>query len=139
MDTIYSYIAFDGNCREAMNFYKECFGGELSFQTVGDGPMVDRMPATMKDSIMHSELSAGKWKILASDLAAESGLVRGNALSMMLTFDNEPEIRAAFDKLAVGSKASRALEATFWGALFGSVTDKYGVQWLLDLEGYKKP
>ena len=58
---IQSYLTFNGNCREAMNFYQRCLGGELAFQTVGESPLSDHMPAQMKDCILHSTLTRGRW------------------------------------------------------------------------------
>jgi len=71
------YLTFNGNCREAMNFYKECLGGELIFQTIGESPMADRMPEKMKECILHATLSNSAMVIMATDCVPEQGLIKG--------------------------------------------------------------
>jgi PhnB protein len=114
-----------------MNFYKECLGGELAFQTIGESPMADQMPATMKDFILHSSLSKGALLVMATDCVPEAGLAKGNSVSLALNCSSEKEIRQFYEKLSAGGNATHPLENTFWGALFGALTDKYGNYWLL--------
>ncbi len=129
---INSYLTFSGNCREAMTFYKECLGGELVFQTIGESPMADKMPAKMKYSILHSTLTKGGLVLLGSDMVSQTGLVKGNAVSLSLNCSSEEEIKTCYEKLSFGGKKDHTLEDTFWGAIFGDLTDKYGNHWLLN-------
>ncbi len=131
---IKSYLTFNGNCREAMAFYRECLGGELFLQTIGESPMADQMPPEMKDSILHSTLTNGSLVLMASDMISEKGLIRGNAVSLMLECSGETETRTFYEKLAAGGEATHPLENTFWGALFGGLTDKFGNHWLLHFD-----
>jgi PhnB protein len=130
MTYINSYLTFNGNCREAMNFYQECLGGELFFQTVGESPMADKMPSKMTESILHSTLTSGDVRIQASDMGND-GLIRGNNVSLMLNCSSENEIRTTYEKLASGGEATHPLEDTFWGSLFGGLTDKFEIRWIL--------
>lgn len=130
MTYVNTYITFNGNCREAMNFYQECLGGELFFQTVGESPMADKMPLKMKESILHSTLISGDVRIQASDMGDE-GLIKGNNVSLMLNCRSEEEIRTTYEKLASGGIASHPLEDTFWSSLFGGLTDKFKIRWML--------
>ena len=132
MATINSYLTFNGNCLKAMTFYKKCIGGELTFQTIGDSPLSDKMPKEMKDCILHSTLTSKGFVVMGSDMAPESGLIKGNAVSLMLNCNSEEEIRTTFDKLSKKGTVKHNLETTFWGALFGDLTDKFGNKWLLD-------
>ncbi|HMK05571.1 MAG TPA: VOC family protein [Ferruginibacter sp.] len=134
MTQINSYLTFNGNCRQAMTFYKKCLGGELTLQTIGDSPMADKMPAKMKDCILHATLINGTVTIMASDMVSENGLIKGNAVSLMLNCSSEEEIRNCYTNLAAGGKADHQLEDTFWGALFGDLTDKFGNHWLLHFD-----
>ena len=134
MTQINSYLTFSGNCREAMTFYKKCLGGELELQTIGESPMADKMPAKMKDCILHSTLTKGTLIIMGSDMVADNGLVKGNAVSMMLNCSSEDEIKTSYANLSAGGEATHPLENTFWGALFGDLTDKYGNHWLLHFD-----
>jgi PhnB protein len=134
MKQIHSYLTFNGNCREAMNFYQECLGGELFLQPIGTSPMSEMMPPERKDSILHATLTNGNVVIMGSDMVDNKGLIRGNAMSMMLNCSSEIEIRATFDKLASGGDATHPLEDTFWNALFGGLTDRFGNRWLLNFD-----
>ncbi len=131
MASINSFLTFNGNCREAMNFYKDCLGGILYFQTVGESPLSEKLPDQMKDSIMHSSLVRGDLVLMGSDMCPDSGLVKGNAVSMHIQCISEEELRNFYEKLSRGGKKDHPIENTFWGALFGELTDKYQNHWLL--------
>lgn len=132
MAQINSYLTFNGNCREAMTFYKECLGGELSFQTIGESPLSEKMSAKMKRCIVHATLKNDKLVLIGSDMVCEKGLLKGNAISMMLNCSSEKEIKISYKKLSQGGEKTHPLEETFWGAVFGGLTDKYGNHWLLN-------
>jgi PhnB protein len=134
MTKLNSYLTFNGNCREAMNFYRYCLGGELSFQTIGESALSGKMPAAMKESIVQATLIRDRIVIMASDMVWEKGLIRGNAVSLMLDCCSEEETRSCYEKLAEGGQATHPLHISFWGALFGDLTDKYGNQWLLHFD-----
>ena len=134
MTHINSYLTFNGNCRDAMIFYKECLGGELVLQTIGESPLADKMPPKMKQYILHSSLTNGGLVMMATDCVPGQGLVKGNAVSLCLNCSSEEEIKSCYAKLAHGGTATHPLENTFWGALFGSLTDKYGNHWLLNYQ-----
>lgn len=131
---INSYLTFSGNCREAMNFYKECLGGELSLQTIGESPLANKMPPIMKECILHSTLTKDNLVLMGSDMVGDNGLSKGNAVSLMLNCSSEEEIKTCFEKLSAGGKKDHPLENSFWGALFGDLTDKYGNHWLLHFD-----
>ena len=128
---IHSYLTFNGNCREAMTFYQDCLGGELTFQTLGESPLASRMPAQMKACIVQASLTRNGFVLMGSDLVDEQGLVKGNAVSMMLHCSTGEETRACYGKLSRGGTPSRSLAPTCWGDLFGDLTDQYGNHWLL--------
>jgi PhnB protein len=117
-----------------MTFYKECLGGELIFQTIGESPLSEKMPKKMKDCILHSTLTNGFLVLLGSDIVNESGLIRGNSVSLVLNCSSEKEIRNSYEKLSAGGYATHPLEDTFWGALFGELTDRHGNRWLLNYD-----
>lgn len=131
MTHIIPYLTFNGTCREAMHFYRDCLGGELSVQTIGDSPLAHKMPAGMKEAILHASLTRGGLVIMGSDMVSEQGLSRGNGVSLMLHCSSEGEILDCYEKLAQDGQKTHPLEITFWGALFGNLTDKYGNHWLL--------
>jgi PhnB protein len=139
MTHINSYLTFNGNCREAMTFYKDCLGGELFVQTVGESPLSDKMPPQMKECVLHATLTKGALILMGSDMVDENGLLKGNSVSLMLNCSSEEEIKTCFEKLSSGGKKDHPLEDSFWGALFGDLTDKFGNHWLLHFDkGSKK-
>ncbi len=131
MANINSYLTFNGNCLEAMTFYQECLGGELILQTVGESPLSNNMPKQMKNCILHSTLTKGALVLQGSDMVPQTGLVKGNAVSLSLDCSSEEEIKKFYAKLSANGKADHPLEDTFWGAVFGDLTDKYENHWLL--------
>ena len=134
MTEIHTYLTFNGNCREAMIFYRDCLGGELTLQTIGESPMADKMPLNMREHIMHSTLKKDKLILMGSDMCPDSGRTLGNAVSLIIMCTSEEEIRNYYKNLSSGADATNPLEITFWGALFGGVTDKFGNHWLLNYD-----
>lgn len=134
MAQINSYLTFKGNCREAMTFYQKCLGGELAFQTIGESPLSEKMPKKMKECILHATLAKNDLVLMGSDMVSESGLIKGNAVSLSINCDSEEEIKAFYKRLSKGGKTDRPLEDTFWGVVFGDLTDKFGNHWLLNYD-----
>lgn len=137
MTLINTYLTFGGNCREAMTFYQDCLGGELTLQTVGETPIGKKMSPQMKDYILHATLIKGALVLQATDMVPQSGLIIGNAVSLSLDCSNEEEIKNYYKKLSAQGKANHPLEDTFWGAICGDLTDKYGNHWLLNCHNMK--
>lgn len=136
MSQLSPYLGLHGRCREAMTFYKECLGGELSFMTVGELPMADHMP-DQKQSILHSSLTNGSLVLMATDMARKSP-IQGNTMALSLNCGSEEEIKDAFAKLSAGGQVTCPLEPAFWGALFGVFNDKFGITWMLNYEAAKE-
>ncbi len=130
------YLSFKDNTREAMEFYRTVFGGKLDLSTFKDlhasqDPSEDNM-------IMHSVLEADNGiTIMASDTPSRMEYRTGTNMSMSLSGDNEAELKAYFEKLSVGGMVIMPLEKAIWGDSFGMFTDKFGVQWLVNITGQK--
>jgi PhnB protein len=134
MAQIDAYLTFDGNCREAMSFYSDCLGGELKMMSVGESPVAGQMPPEARGLIMHASLTKGPLTLMASDMVGKGALVRGNTISLMIMCESEEQLRAFFSKLSVGGKVSQPVKQEFWGALYGDLTDKFGMRWMLNFE-----
>ncbi len=126
----------DGKCREAMNFYKECFGGKVTFMTLGESPMAKETSEDKHNLIMHAELTKGDLVFFGSDMMRDKAVV-GDNVGMALNCESEEEIKTLFEKLSKGGEVFMPLEDAFWGAIFGMVIDKYRVEWMLNFQ--KKP
>ena len=129
MTQINAYLNFNGQCREAMTFYQECLGGELTLQRVAESPMAAQLPSIEGANIMHSILTRGELVLLASDMIGNR-LEKGNTITLCLKCSSHEEINTCFDKLAVGGKIKMPLHQSFWGATYGELTDKYGMNWM---------
>src|SRR5690349_24986430 len=121
------YLSFKDNAREAMDFYKSVFGGELTRSTFGEGGL-EHSPDE-KNKIMHSQLATPSgFTLMASDVPADMGPPAGNG-SISLSGENEAELRGYWDKLTQGGSIFQPLEKAPWGDSFGMVADKFGVSW----------
>lgn len=131
------YVTFRGNCREAMIFYKDSFGGELTFQTVGETPSDIRYPPGAEDQIMHATLITGDIIIMASDMISRAGFTLGTNISLSLTCDSLEQIEKIFFSLSKGGNIKDQLSRRPWGAFFGVITDRFGITWMLSYDaGY---
>ena len=126
------YLTFSGNCREAMNYYKQWLGGELSFIVVGESPIASQVPPSIKDHILHSSLKTDELELMATDMQPES-LNEGNTVHLCLSCKTEEETRSLFDKLSEEGKVNQPLHEMFFG-LIGTVTDKFGKHWILECD-----
>ena len=130
------YINFKDNTREAMEFYRTVFGGNLNLSTfkefhASQDPSEDNL-------IMHSVLEADNGiTFMASDTPNRMEYRPGTNMSMSLSGDNEAELKAYFEKLSAGGTITMPLEKAMWGDSFGMCVDKFGVQWLVNITGQK--
>ncbi len=130
MTQIHAYLNFNGDCREAMTFYKDCIGGELSLQTVEGSPIEAQSPAAMKNQILHASLIKDGLILLGSDMTGPGGFTKGNNIALSVNCSSDEEINTFFSKLSEGGKIIDPLKLQFWGAMFGVVTDKFGISWM---------
>ena len=132
-----TYLFFDGNCREAFEFYRSVFGGEFSvFQTFGSGPPDMGVPDAEKDRVMHVSLPIGSSVLMGSDSCSAFGPppVAGNNFSLSLDAESREHCDDLCARLSEGGTVSMALHDTFWGAYFGTWTDKFGINWMISYE-----
>jgi PhnB protein len=129
MAQLIPYLTFNGNCKEAMEFYHASLGGELALQTVGESPAKDQMPPQTYNNVMHSRLAAGELVFMASDMMGPGELIRGNAIALTIIGHSKAELQEYFDKLAEGGTVGQPLTEAFFG-VFGFLTDKFGINWM---------
>lgn len=133
MKTLNAYITFPGNCREAMTFYQECFGGEMVNMLTFEGAPME-VEEKYKNNILHAQLKSGGIDLMASDGKPGSPHIAGNNISLNVNFKSESEQDEIFGKLSESGNITMSLEDTFWGSRFGMITDKFGIQWMLNCE-----
>jgi PhnB protein len=136
-----TYLNFPRNTEEAFNFYKSVFGGEFTGGGIGrfkDVPPAEGMPALAeedKNLIMHIELPITGGHVLMGTDAPESmgfNVNFGNNVYISLEPDTRDETKRLFDALSEGGKVTMDLQDAFWGAYYGSCTDKFGVHWMFN-------
>lgn len=130
MTTLTPYLLFDGNCKQAMEFYNACFGGELAQIPVKDSPARESIHASQHDKILNSRLKSGSVEISASDwLRPDRERVPGNTVCLYLSGGTFPDLTALFARLSEGGEVTDPLKQMFFGT-YGALNDKFGVRWM---------
>lgn len=132
MTQLHPYLTFNGNCKEAMQFYNGIFGGTLQLQTIGESPLSEKLPVSMKNCILHASLSSELVLIMGSDMVGNNGWIKGTNVSIAVNCTSREDIKKLYSRLSRGGHQDHPLEKTFWGAVFGDLTDRFGVHWLLN-------
>jgi PhnB protein len=126
------YLSFLDNAREAMGFYQSVFGGELTISTFGEFQASDDLAE--QDKVMHSLLSTdGGLVLMASDTPDQMDLTPGSNFSISLSGTDEPELRGYWAMLSDGGTVAMPLGPAPWGDMFGMCSDKFGVNWLINI------
>jgi PhnB protein len=130
MTTLTPYLLFDGTCKQAMEFYNSCLGGELTQMKVGDSPAKEFMPAHQHQKIVNARLKSGNIDISASDwLLPDRERVQGNTVCLYLSAGSPEELRLLFERLSEGAEVTDPLKQLFFGT-YGALNDKFGVRWM---------
>ena len=131
MSQINAYINFPGNTREAMAFYQECLGGQLEMSPIAGSPIENELPESIRGGILHSSLTTDTFTLMASDMRPADQLPQEGPISVMLHCSSDEEASAVFSKLGEGGNVFCPLGPSFWGATFGGLSDKFGINWLV--------
>jgi len=133
MKALHPYITFSGQCRQALKFYKECFAGEIiTMRTFRDSP--DEVADEFKNNIMHAEFKAEGIYFMASDAMPDDKVSIGNQISLSIQFTDKEEQMKIFNFLSSNGSITIPLKNTFWGARFGTLTDQFGINWMLNCQ-----
>jgi PhnB protein len=141
MATVNVYLSYDGNCEEAFDFYRKVFGGEFSYvsrfsempQEEGAPPV----PEADRNKILHISLPISKeTSIMGSDYLDSWGepLITGTNFSLYVDVPDKKEADRVFGELSEGGNVTMPMGNTFWGAYFGSLTDRFGISWMIGTE-----
>ncbi|MDX3522624.1 VOC family protein [Streptomyces scabiei] len=125
------YLSFDGDARQALEFYREVFGGELTLNTFGAFGSPDAPGA---DKIMHGMLETPSgFTLMGADTPPGMEYAPGSSFSVSLSGDDEAELRGYWEKLSAGATVSVPLDKQMWGDVFGMCTDRFGVPWMVNI------
>ncbi|RST09682.1 VOC family protein [Streptomyces sp. WAC05374] len=127
------YISFDGNAREAMEFYQGVFGGTLRVNTYADFGMAEAGESDA-EKIMHSMLETERGlTLMGADTPPGSGYSPGNNISVSVSGEDAAELRGYWDKLSAGATVTVPLDKQMWGDVFGMCTDRFGITWMINI------
>ena len=113
-----------------MNFYQECIGGKLDIKTLGESPMASEMPEAA-NKVMHASLIGDGFELMGSDMMRDVAVV-GDNIAISINLDDEKKATTIFENLSNGGSVFMPMEKAYWGDLFGVVTDKYGIEWMVN-------
>ncbi|WP_195572463.1 VOC family protein [Paenibacillus sp. 1001270B_150601_E10] len=131
------YLNFNGNCREAVEFYADVFGTEQpQIMSFGDGPPNPEypLPEEAKHLVMHARLTISGSNVMFSDTFPGMPFVVGNNVSLAIVTNDLKNLENWFHKLKVDGKVSMELQETFWSKRYGQITDKFGIEWQFNYE-----
>jgi PhnB protein len=133
MQGITPYITFTGNCEEALNFYRDKLGGEIIFiQRYVESPMKGMGP---DEAIMHASLKVGDSVIMASDNCSKEHPTNvGNNISLAIGSSDVAAAESMFEKMSDGANVIMPMQETYWAERFGMLTDKFGINWMFNVE-----
>ncbi|PVC83728.1 hypothetical protein DBP19_31860 [Streptomyces sp. CS090A] len=124
------YITFDGNARQAMEFYREVFGGELELATAADFGSTDAPGA---DKVMHARLDTpGGYTLMGWDVPEGAPYRPGSDVAVYLGGDDD-QLRGHFGALSVGGTVTMPLEKQAWGDEAGALVDRFGITWMVNI------
>ena len=128
------YIFFYGRCEEALEFYKQTFGGTYELLRNQESPMSDEVSADFRNKVMHASFHGESINFMASD-GREAKQVDPDAgnISLALSLSDQSEGERVFTALSQGGKVSMPLGEAFWGGKFGMVVDRFGTEWLINV------
>ena len=126
------YLAFDGRCREAFDFYEKALGGTIAFiQTMGESPMAANTPPEAHDRVMHVTLHVGDQVLQGAD-APPGNFTKPAGFCVAVHYDEPAEGERVFNALATGGKVQMPFQATFWAKGFGMLIDQFGTPWIVN-------
>ncbi|HWU47132.1 MAG TPA: VOC family protein [Humibacter sp.] len=128
------YLNFRGDARDAMEFYRSVFGGDLNVSTFGESQMTD--DPDEQDWLMHAQLTTpGGLTLMGADVPKTMDFQSGGSISVSLSGDDEDELRGFWQKLSDGAQVEAPFERAPWGDTFGMCVDRFGVRWLVNAAG----
>ena len=126
------YLAFNGQCREAFEFYEKALGGKIAFiQTIGETPMASSMPADSHGRVMHVTLHVGDQVLQGSD-TPDGQSTTPTGFTIAVHFDDAAEGERVFSALAQNGKIQMPFQETFWAKGFGMLIDQFGTPWMVN-------
>lgn len=138
MKNLNTYLIFNGNCRQAMEFYQDCLGGALYMMSYAQAPGVQQLPEEYKDWLIHARLTIKDLVLMASDTQPGVPVVAGNNFFVSVNCESIEEAETFFNAFKEKSTIQMPLQETFWATRFAMLTDPFGVKWMINLDNAKE-
>lgn len=126
------YLNFNGNTKEAMEFYHQVLGGELTLQKFSEAPGMP-VPAGYEDKIIHARLDSDAIVIMGSEGQPGTNVGFGDNVHLSISGSDEPKLTRWFKGLSDGGNVTMPLAKQFWGDTYGQLTDRFGVHWMVNI------
>jgi len=128
------YLSFNGNCKQAFQFYEKSLGGKIVFSmTYGESPMAGQTPPEQQNRIMHTSLVVGGHTIAGAD-APPQHFSKPQGFCVTLSISDEAEAERVFNALSEGANVQMPMQETFWAKRFGMLIDQFGTPWMVNCE-----
>lgn len=127
---VQAYLAFNGNCQEALNFYGKLFKGEIKNRQTYEDKSID-VPSSYRQRLQHAELKGKGVHFMAYDAAPDTPINHGNQIHMSVDVNDKGEAEDVFNQLSQGGQVHHNFREREWG-YFGRCTDKFGINWMVN-------
>jgi PhnB protein len=131
------YLTFNGQCKEAFQFYEKTLGGKIEAMMTHEGtPMGDQVKKEWRDKILHASLKIG-YRILMGSDAPPDDYEAPKGITISISIDKVAEAERIFQALSENGSVRMPLQQTFWAARFGMLVDRFGIPWMINCEASK--
>jgi len=129
------YLHFNGDCAQAIALYEKAFGANAEVMRYSDAPPSEGYapPPGTENFVMHAQIEVGGAELMLCDMTPDMATSFGNGIAIHVTLGSEAGIKAAFDALKEGGSVEMEPQETFWSKCFGSLSDQFGVRWMLSI------
>jgi len=123
----------NGHSENAINFYKNCFGGQPTMMRISESPLKNNFPASMQNQLLHAELETEGFRLMVSDMNGPDGYTTGTNMAASIDFADAETAAQTFQKLAENGTVLHDFQLEFWGGMMGTLRDQFGVKWMVSV------
>ncbi len=127
---IQAYLAFNGNCQEALDFYSQLFNADIQNRQTYQNQKID-VPNSYRDKLQHAELKGNGVQFMAYDASPDTPINHGNQIHMSIDVQNKDEAETLFKELSKSGMVHHNFREREWG-YFGRCSDQFGINWMIN-------
>lgn len=125
---LHAHLTFNGNCREAFEYYENLLGGSLTMTSFGDSPAANHVPVEWRDRIVHATLSLAESQLAGADVPPDE-YKKPEGFYLLIEPEDPKEAERLFSALAENGEVKIPLQEMFWSVCYGSLIDRFGTPW----------